>query len=301
MLSLLSFCFRPAAGTALLLGAALLAAPAARAQSRDNSRPASLRGATPAAPPPTPEARGSLTAALGVGNNSSFFGRTQTTAYPYATGELTYTSPTGVWASVLAYNLFDTAVFLDETDLSVGWDHDLSKKVDVSASYSHFFFPANSPLVKASVNNSLDGSVGLDWGYVYSRLNGSYLFGNGTGDFFLTLDNSRNFTFDEVLAADDYLEFVPRLSFTAGTQYFAETSVQLQLKNGKPPKKPTAAAPATASRFSLLSYELRLPLTYTLGKVSGGVAYRYLVPVNLLADDDSVARSYFTASLSVTL
>lgn len=56
-----------------------------------------------------------------------------------------------------------------------------------------------------------------------------------------------------------------------------------------------------ASRFTALSYELRLPVTYTYGKVSAGVAYRYLVPVNVLADDDSSARSYFTASVSVTL
>ena len=296
------------AGTAFALATCLAAAPAAQAQAptKKNTRPTSQSGAATAPAATADEAHGSLTAALGYGSNSSFFGRTQAIAYPYATGELTYTSKVGLWGSVMAYNLFNTATLVDETDLSLGYDYDLSKKVDFSASYSHFLFPANSPLVKSSVNNSLDAALGYDWSYLYTRLNGAYLFGNGNGsgsgngDFFLTLDNSRTFTIDGILTSDDYVDIAPRFSVTAGTQSFAETSVQQQIKNGKPTKKATTTT-VPASRFTVLSYELRLPVTYTYGKVSAGVAYRYLVPVNVLPNDDSAARSFFTASLSVTL
>ena len=290
------------AGAAFALATGLAATPAAQAQAptKKDTRPTSQSGAATAPAATADEEHGSLTATLGYGSNSSFFGRTQSTAYPYATGELAYTSKVGLWGSVMAYNLFNTATLIDETDLSLGYDHDLSRKVDFSASYSHFLFPAASPLVKSSVNNSLDAALGYDWSYLYTRLNGAYLFGNGTGDFFLTLDNSRTFTIDGILAADDYVDIAPRVSVTAGTQSFAETSVQQQIKNGKPTKKTTTTT-VPANRFTALSYELRLPVTYTYGKVSAGVAYRYLVPVNVLPDDDSAARSYFTASLSVTL
>ena len=75
-------------------------------------------------------------------------------------------------------------------------------------------------------------------------------------------------------------------------------------RGNKKPKTKTGTAATTstdATRFTLLSYGLRLPVAYTLGKVSAEVAYRYLQPVNVLPEDDSAGRSYFTATLTVTL
>ncbi|GAA4358909.1 hypothetical protein GCM10023185_24990 [Hymenobacter saemangeumensis] len=292
-------------------------------------------GSSPPTSPPTGPAdstarRGGFTALLSYGSNSTFFGRTQTTRYPYAAGELTYKSRFGVWGSVVSYSLFATSSFVDETDFSVGWDGDLSKKVDASASYSRFVFADNSPLVKSSVNNSLDAYLGLDWGHVYSRLNAAYLFGQSS-DFFVVLDNSRYFEIDKVLTPKAYLAIEPRVSVTAGTQYFAETSIEQQQARGNiprpvvpgrgsgsgpgqgtggvggPPTTTPTPAPTTTTttttttRFQLLSYELRVPVTYTLGKWSAQVAWRYVVPLNLLPDDVSTARSFFTTSLSLNL
>ncbi|GAA4356255.1 hypothetical protein GCM10023185_19890 [Hymenobacter saemangeumensis] len=254
----------------------------------------------------TPARRGSFTASLSAGNNSSFFGRTQARRYPYAAAELSYKTASGFWGSALSYNLFDTTSFIDETDLSLGWDGDLSKRVDASLSYSRFVFADNSPLVKSSVRNSLDGYLGLDWGYVYSRLNAAYVFGD-SGDFFLILDNSRNFEWERVLQPSAYLSLEPRVSVTAGTQRFAQTSLVQQQQRGngpvRPPRGPgrTTTVVTELSRFAVLSYELRVPLTYSLGAWSAQVAWRYNVPVNLLPDDVSEARSFVTASLSLTL
>ncbi|GAA4055056.1 hypothetical protein GCM10022409_47760 [Hymenobacter glaciei] len=242
---------------------------------------------------------GGFTAALSYGSNSSFFGRTQTTRYPYTAGELTYKSRFGVWGSAVGYNLLNTTSFVDETDLSAGWDGDISKKVDASVSYSRFLFAANSPLVKSSVNNSLDGYLGWDWGYVYSRLNAAYLFGD-TDDFFLVLDNSRNFEFEKVFSPKGYVAVEPRVSLTTGTQRFSETSLVQQARRGNSPGRGKSVTTST-TRLEVLNYELRVPVTYSLGVVSVQVAWRYSVPVNLLPDDVSGARSYFTSSLSLNL
>ena len=284
--------------SAALAAAALLAGPAARAQSRP---PASATQQTPAS---ADKARtGHLSAALGYGSNSAFFGRTQATAFPYLSQELTYTSKVGVWASVFNYDLFNTASHFDETDYSLGYDFDLSKQVDGSLSYSHFAFAANSPLVKSAVANSLDAGLGLDCGVLYTRLNGSYLFGPDAKDFFLVLDNSRAFDIDGVFTPKGYLTITPKLSLTAGSQDFAETSSRQQIQRGnKGPKSgPGRTVTTAATRFTLLSYGLRLPVAYTLGPVSVEAAYRYLQPLNVLPEDDSSGRSYFTATLTVTL
>ena len=288
-----------------LASAFFLAGTAARAQSKPHAQASGTHPAT--APPVTvqDEATGSLSAALGYGNNSTFFGRTQATTYPYFTQELTYTSRYNVWGSVYNYDLFNTDSHFDETDLSIGYDKDLTKKVDLSLSYSHFLFAPNSPLVKSAVNNSLDAALGYDWGVLYTRLNGSYLFGINDHDTFAVLDNSRAFDLDGVFTADDYFTITPKFSLTAGTQQFSETSAEQQILRGnkKPKTKPGTTMPTStdATRFTLLSYGLRLPVAYTLGKVSAEVAYRYLQPVHVLPSDDSAGRSYFTATLTVTL
>ena len=287
-----------------LASAFLLAGPAARAQSQPHAQASGTHPAT--APPAQKQAgpTGSLSLALGYGNNSAFFGRTQAITYPYFTQELTYTSKYGVWGSVYNYDLLNTDSHFDETDFSLGYDQDLSKKVDLSLSYSHFLFAPNSPLVKSAVKNSLDAALGYDWGYLYTRLNGSYLFGPKAHDTFLVLDNSRAFDFDGVFTPKDYIAITPKFSLTAGTQAFIETSAEQQILRGNKKSKTktgTATATTEATRFTLLSYGLRLPVAYTLGRVSAEVAYRYLQPVNVLPDDDSSGRSYFTATLTVTL
>ncbi|MCC2547437.1 hypothetical protein LJY25_13360 [Hymenobacter sp. BT175] len=260
---------------------------------------------------PVQKRRGSFTATLSAGNNSSFFGRTQAERYPYAAAEATYTSRFGVWGSVVSYNLFATTSFIDETDVSVGWDGDLSKKVDASISYSRFLFGPNSPLVKSSVTNSLDGYVGWDWGYLYSRLNAAYVFGESS-DLFLILDNSRYFEIDKVLGG--YIALEPRLSATMGTQRFAQTSLVQQQTRGNIPVPPGRGGPrpgpggtvtttetTETTRFRLLNTELRVPVTYTKGKVAVQAAWRYAVPLNLLPEDVTRARSFLTASISLTL
>lgn len=292
--------YRAGALLLVLIGGIVGVLPAA-GQDVGSGQPAG----SPAVPADSAARHGGCTATLSYGSNSSFFGRTQTTRYPYLAGELTYKSRFGVWGSVLGYALLNTGSTVDETDLSVGWDGDISKQVDASLSYSRFLFAPNSPLVKSSVNNSFDAYLGWDWGYVYTRLNAAYLFGE-TKDLFLVLDNSRNFEFEKVLTAKDYVSIEPRVSMTAGTQRFAETSLVQQGQRGNGNGKGVGrgqggATTVTVTRLQVLNYELRVPVTYSLGLVSVQVAWRYSVPVNLLPDDASGARSYFTSSLSLSL
>ena len=268
-----------------LLAGSLLAAPG-------------RAGAAPLPPPDTDTTDAphrQFTAALSYGSNSAYFGRTQATAFPYLATDLTYTTKGGLYASVGLYNLLNTPLLVDETDLSVGWNHDLSKTLDASLSYSRFFFPTSSELVKSSVNNAFDAGLGQDWGAFYSRLSATYLFGNaaGKGDAFLVLEASRSFETKRGFGANDYFSVEPMLSAAAGTQSFAETSVA---------KRRGAKTVRTTRRFGIVDYEFGLPLTYTVGKLAVSAGWRYVVPVNLTPDDvDSHALSIWTAGLTLTL
>ncbi|MBD2721065.1 hypothetical protein [Hymenobacter armeniacus] len=236
-----------------------------------------------------------FSAALGYGSNSTYFGRSQAVAFPYLTADFTYTAKNGLFGTLGLYNLLNTPAALDETDLTVGWDHDFGRTLDVSVSYSRFFFPTNSQLVKSNVNNAFDAALGQDWGVVYSRLSATYLFGKSTskGDAFLTLENSRSFEIPHVFGADNYLTIEPLVSVAAGTQSFAEAA--LDKRNGTTKVR-------NVRRFSVVDYELSVPVRYTVGKLELAAGWRYVVPVNLPADDvDSRALSVWTAGLTFTL
>ena len=252
-------------------------------------------GAAPLPPSDTAAiAHRHFSATLSYGSNSAYFGRTQAKPFPYLATDLTYTTKEGLYASAGLYNLLNTPLLLDETDLTVGWAGNLSKTVDASVSYSRFVFPAGSELVKSSVNNSLDATVGQDWGPFYSRLSAAYLFGKSTSfaDGFLTLENSRSFEIPHVFSADDYFTVEPTVSAAAGTQSFVEASLT----------KRHGARARNIRNFSVVDYEFAVPLTYTLGKVAVEAGWRYVVPVNLpAADVDSHALSIWTAGITLLL
>ena len=267
----------------LLLAGGLLAAPA-------------RAGAAP--PPPDTAAtdvpRRHFSAALSYGSNSAYFGRTQATPFPYLETDFTYSAKGGLFASVGLYNLLNTPLLLDETDLTAGWAGDLSKTLDASVSYSRFVFPVGSELVKSSVNNSLDAALGQDWGPFYSRLSAAYLFGKSTSsaDGFLVLENSRSFEIPHVFSANDYFTIEPNVSVAAGTQSFVEASLT----------KRRGARARSTRQFGVVDYEFAVPVTYTLGKAAITAGWRYVVPVNLPAGDvDSHALSIWTAGITLSL
>ena len=236
----------------------------------------------------------SLAIGLGYGSNSTYFGRSQAVAFPYAAADVTYTTKGGLYGSVAFTNLLNTATALDETDLTLGWDHKLGKATDVALSYSRFFFPTNSELVKSSVNNAFDVGLGQDWGAFYSRLSATYLFGKATtkGDAFLILENSRSFETKRGFGENDYFAVEPVVSVAAGTQSFAEAALT----------KRQGARTRYVRRFTLVDYEFGVPVTYTVGKLALTAGWRYIVPVNLTPDDvDSHALSIWTAGLTLTL
>ena len=260
-----------------------------------------LAGGLLAAPPAadtTTVPKRSFAAALSYGSNSTYFGRSQAVAFPYAAATLTYSAKSGLYGSVEFYNLLNTPTALDETDLTVGWDHDLGKTTDLALSYSRFFFPINSELVKSSVNNALDIGLGQDWGAFYSRLSANYLFGSAArrGDGFLILENSRSFETKHGFGQHDYFAVEPVVSIAAGTQSFAETALTKRNKG-----KGNLPVARSVRRFGLVDYEFGVPVSYYVGKLELSAGWRYVVPVNLPADDlESRALSIWTLDATVT-
>lgn len=246
---------------------------------------------------------------LNYGNNASFLGRYQTDILPYYSVDISYKSKTGLWLSLLTYDISNSTTFVDEVDVMAGWTIDLSKHVDASVFYTRYFFTESTELIKASVANTATASLGLDWGFLYSKVSGHYIFG-GAHDFFLVIDNSRYIEFPNIISKNDYLSLDPKISMISGTQTFVDTYYVNRGAplfdppgNGhSPPKgRPGSGGGAPLTReslqttFDILSYEFSLPVAYNIGKFSFEISGRYSIPVNLLEGDTSVPQFFFTA------
>ncbi|WP_106219122.1 hypothetical protein [Pontibacter ummariensis] len=272
-----------------------------------------------------------------VANNSSFFGRNTARRYPYAAATLTYLHRSGLWASATSYKLFDTAGYVDETDLSVGYSFKIRDLVEANISYAHFIFGENTPLVKAVTSNALSARGALDWGILYTGLTTSYIFGENH-DVFAVLENSRFIPLNPLWDGKHVIGIDPKVSITAGTQHFYEThTTTTQNKDsvlpgsgtpgsggplsgtpiggifdpsgsGKDNSKPgsgnggttTTTTTEEVSRFNILNYELKLPVVIYLGNFELEPAYRYAIPVNQTEGDASEAQSFYSFNISYT-
>lgn len=244
------------------------------------------------------------------GNNSSFLGRNQAERLPFISTDLSYISKKGFWLSGIAYQVVNTPAFIDEVDLTAGWSFYLSKHVDASVSYSKYFFSSESALLKASTGNALNGAMGLDWTYIYSRLTSTVTFGGST-DFFLILDNSRYFGKGKLFHKADSLTFEPRFSIIAGTQTFVKSHMATRPAPeyspvsgfGKPGGVPGSGggtseeSTVNTSSFAVLNYELALPITYSINHLSLELTPRYSIPVNQLEGSATPSQLFVTASL----
>jgi hypothetical protein len=254
------------------------------------------------------------------GTNTAFYGRTTGYKRPYTSVDFTYTSKTGFWISSSAFEVMNTEYFIDGTDISTGWNFDITKKIDASLSYSRYFFSAQSSMMQSVTSNLVSSHIGLDWYYLYSSLSASSIFG-GANDYFITFSNSRYFERANILSKKDkdYISIEPRVSVIAGTQNFANTYITSQNNDtqyyyapvtttspsqpGLPPRPGSGTSstePAETdqgSGFNILNYELRVPVTYTYGNASLETTWSYVKPVNLLAGDNSQAQSIFSVSL----
>ena len=166
--------------------------------------------------------RNSLNVGLLAGNNSYFFGRSTDIAYPYLAANISYKLKSGFWMATTLYHIKGVANYIDETNLSAGWDFKFTDRLDGSLSYTRYIYGSDNPLLQAVATNMATAYLGYDWSYVYSTLTANYLFGE-FNDVFLSLNNSRYFQKKNIFGSNDYLGIEPTLNLLTGTQYFTET------------------------------------------------------------------------------
>jgi hypothetical protein len=227
----------------------------------------------------------SLTLALTYSNNANYYGQEAEKSIPYVAAGATYKFRSGIYLSGLAYKLLNyPGTFISASNLGAGIAFNLSKKWSADANYSHTFYPSYSPLLQAS--NADNASVSLTYeNWLTSKINVDYAFGK-TNDDFVTLGTGKMITLGSI-SKKDVITLTPSFDVVAGTQHFYQTYItEKKLQDsllgvllppvfGNPPSQQPVIT--TTTKFSLISYNFKLPVAYNRANYLFEVAYQLSV------------------------
>lgn len=235
-------------------------------------------------------AKSTLTLAAVYSNNASYYGQRAVEQTPYAALAANYQLKSGIYFSGQTYKLLnDNTSDLSAASLGMGVNFNLAKKLNTDISYSHSFYPSNSPLLQAA--NADNASLSLTYqSWLNIGLTGDYAFGK-TNDAFGTAALSKQINLFSI-GNKDVVTITPSANIVGGTQHFYQT----YLKEKKVRDSLLGFLPVPVfgqgnssnhtdtvmtTSFNVLSYNFKLPLAYNRQHYSIEAAYQ----LSLLSDN----------------
>jgi hypothetical protein len=255
----------------------------------------------------------SLNLATIYANDVNYYGQSSTERLPYVLANASLNFPSGFFVSAGAYKLINYGSGVSGVDLSAGYDFNITKNLTSSLSFSRSFFPDSSLFLQSANLNVLSGSLNYDWKWFTTGLNADYTPGDQSA-LFMTFNAAKSFDLGS-LGKKDYISFDPSFELVGGTQQIT-TSEEVPRSGGgnqggggqggliggltenvRPlPKKrnnqPTEYRYITSTSFDLLSYNVRLPISYNRGSYAVEATYQGSVLSNRVVDGSKGLRSF---------
>lgn len=214
--------------------------------------------------------KSTLTLGLVYANNASYYGQKALDKTPYAAFAVSYRHKSGLYLTGLTYKLLnEKSNNVSAASLGAGYSAKLGKRVTADISYAHSYYPGNTPLLQAANPDNATLSLVYD-NWLNIGVTGDYAFGH-TNDGFATLALSKSINLFSI-TSKDIIILNPSVDAVAGTQHFYTSYLeQKRLQDSLlgillPPLTGTSPSGNTktvaTSTFNLLSYNLKLPLSY---------------------------------------
>lgn len=249
------------------------------------------------------EKKTTITAAVLYSSNINYYGQSTNEKLPYLLANATLRIPIGISFSAGSYKLLNYGSGLSETDLGLGYDYDLNEHLSLGASYTHSFFPSNSPLLQASNTNNVNLYASYSMPIFKSVFNADYAFGQ-QNDVFLSLTNSKEITLGNFFSDKNIFYIEPAIELVAGTRRFYESYAVSKGKrdktNGKAPQLPgnsgSAATSTTiveSSGFNILSYNFKFPLSFSRANYVAELNYQFSILGPKAEEELEKQQSYF--------
>jgi|Laugrespbdmm15sd_2_1035082.scaffolds.fasta_scaffold09406_3 hypothetical protein len=230
-----------------------------------------------------------LIASTGFQNKASFMSRDFGQKIPIFSTELLFWHRSGVYLST-TLSKFLTTDLSWQKGVGAGFFKPLNPKLDLDFSYHHFFGASNLNSTGQDNLGMAQGTIGLDWGILYSTTQAMYLV-NSPGDFFISSRHSRYFELDKPIKGGGVLSFEPRFSVFLGTSnYYRIGGYEF-----------TRTQYLETQRFTAQGLEMALPITLSYSKVEFQLEPRWVIPTQVPEYDTSLARFQLAIKASYTL
>lgn len=249
-----------------------------------------------------------LTVGAVYANNVNYYGLKAAENMPYAAASTSLRLRSGIYFTGAGYRLLnDSGNIVSAGSVGAGVAFNIGKKVTADFSYSHTFFPKNSPFLQASNPDNASGSLKYEY-WMTSGVNVDYNFG-GQQDVFVTLSTEKLIGLGSFAKGKDLLTLTPSIEVVGGTQRFYETYLtEKRLRDSLlgiqlPPILSTPATESesttrSTSQFNLISYNFKIPLAYNRSHYMIEAAYQLSVLGPEAAENNGGnTNSFFTFSI----
>jgi len=246
-----------------------------------------------------------LTVGALYSNNADYYGQKAEVNMPYVAASATLKLRSGIYFSGTGYKLLnDSGNIVSAGSAGAGIAFNLGKKLSADLSYSHTFFPANSPFLQASSPDIVSGSLAYEY-WMTTGVNVDYAFGRQQ-DVFVTLSTEKLISLGHLFSQKDLVTLTPAIQVTGGTQHFYETYItEKNLRDSLlgillPPlggNPPSASTTTVTTSFDLLSYNLRLPLAYNRAHYMIEAAYQLSILGKKAASGAGTSNSFINFSI----
>jgi hypothetical protein len=213
--------------------------------------------------------RNTITLAGIYGNNANYYGQTAEQKLPYFLSNAALSLKNGLFFSVGSYKLVNAGgPLISELDLTAGFEHQLTKKLNGSFAYSRSIFAKDSPLLGAANQNTISALLAYDLNFIKTGFNTYYAFGTQR-DLFLSLTASKALNLGSISRDKDFISFEPGLELVGGTlHYLEEYIVRRDRRSPMPidpllrPRELNYTMTRNASSFDMISYNMNFLLGY---------------------------------------
>ena len=205
-------------------------------------------------------------------SNSVYSGRKDSLVTPYFTPALGYYNKSGFYVSAAASYLSSAAESrIDLFTLDIGYDFTISDQVSGGIYASKYFYNQSSSAVKSDMRAGLGGSISYDPGFV-TLSGGLDIALSSSADIIFNASLAHAFTIGE---EGNQWTITPTVSTSLGTQNFYQGYVKNRRGSGN-----QNIQLQKKGRFSLLDYELSLPIAYDAKKWGLFFTPTYALPQN---------------------
>ena len=231
----------------------------------------------------------SLILSVEYSSDKVFYGRRTSERILYIIPSLFYQGKSGFYTGFSSCRLIKPEKYWDQSQLMVGWDFSLAKKIETSVSYSRFAYNDSSLQIQSSLKNNVELSFSLDSALIQPRLTGGLYFGAAAPDFLCAFELSHEFSFEYLFGDRDGLYIRPTAALSAGSLHY----YRLALRDSG--QRFLAAREVT--KFKISGIDFSLPVEYDIGRFIIGVSANYNIPLNQPLYLKAQPAFYFTAGI----